>query len=54
MALKFIWTPQAIKGFNSVVDYLEAKWTAKEILNLEIKMQQVIDQISLNPEQFPI
>lgn len=53
MALKFIWTSQAIKGFDEVVDYLEAKWTAKEILNLENKIQQVINQISHNPEQFP-
>ncbi|MEP6803464.1 MAG: type II toxin-antitoxin system RelE/ParE family toxin [Flavobacterium sp.] len=53
MALKFIWTAQAVKGFNKVVDYLEAKWTIKEILNLESKIQQVINQINLNPEQFP-
>ena len=53
MALKFIWTSQAVKGFNKVIDYLEAKWTAKEILNLENKIQQVINQISHNPEQFP-
>lgn len=53
MALKFEWTSQAIKGFDEVVDYLEAKWTTKEILNLETKIQQVINQISLNPEQFP-
>ena len=45
MALKFIWTSQAVKGFNKVVDYLEAKWTKKEILNLENKIQQVINQI---------
>lgn len=53
MALKFIWTKQAVKGFNKVVDYLEAKWTKKEILNLENKIQQVINQINLNPDQFP-
>ena len=53
MALKFIWTAQAVKGFNKVVDYLEENWTKKEILNLENKIQQVINQISLNPEQFP-
>lgn len=53
MALKFIWTSQAVKGFSKVVDYLEVNWTAKEILTLENKIQQVINQISLNPEQFP-
>lgn len=29
MALKFIWTAQAVKGFNKVVDYLEAKMDDK-------------------------
>nr|WP_315219808.1 type II toxin-antitoxin system RelE/ParE family toxin [uncultured Flavobacterium sp.] len=53
MTLKFIWTSQAVKGFNKVIDYLEAKWTTKEILNLENKIQQVINQINFNPEQFP-
>jgi plasmid stabilization system protein ParE len=53
MALKFIGTAQAVKGFNKVVDYLEVNWTKKEILNLENKIQQVVNQISLNPEQFP-
>jgi plasmid stabilization system protein ParE len=52
MALKFIWTSQAVKGFNKVMDYLEAEWTVKEILNLENKIQQVISQININPEQF--
>ncbi|CAC9972782.1 MULTISPECIES: type II toxin-antitoxin system RelE/ParE family toxin [Flavobacterium] len=53
MALKFIWTSQAVKGFNKIVDYLEEKWTKKEILNLEDKIRQVINQINLNPDQFP-
>ena len=53
MALKIEWTPQAVKGFNKVLDYLEAKWTAREILNLENNIQQVINQIKINPEQFP-
>lgn len=53
MALKIEWTSQAIKGFDKVVDYLEAKWTKREILNLEMKIQQVINQIILNPKQFP-
>lgn len=45
MALKIEWTSQAVKGFNKVLDYLEAKWTAREILNLENNIQQVINQI---------
>lgn len=52
MALKIIWTSQAVNGFNKVVDYLEENWTVKEILNLEKSIEQVINQIRINPEQF--
>ncbi|MWB96721.1 type II toxin-antitoxin system RelE/ParE family toxin [Flavobacterium sp. GA093] len=53
MAVRFKWTPQAVKGLNSVLDYLEAEWTFREILQLEKKIKQVINQIGHNPEQFP-
>nr|WP_294925256.1 type II toxin-antitoxin system RelE/ParE family toxin [uncultured Flavobacterium sp.] len=53
MALKIIWTSQAVNGFNKVLDYLEENWTLKEILNLEKSIEQVFNQIRINPEQFP-
>jgi hypothetical protein len=37
---------------NSVIDYLKTNWTAKEILNLQNKIQQAINQVSIYPEQF--
>lgn len=53
MALVIQWTPQANKGLQKVVDYLEQKWTSKEILQLEKKITQVLKQIAVNPELFP-
>ncbi|MDQ5930257.1 MAG: hypothetical protein QG594_2044 [Bacteroidota bacterium] len=53
MALIIKWTPQADKGLERVLKYLEAEWTAREILQLEKKIKQVTKQISLNPELFP-
>ena len=53
MALEIKWTPQAEKGLERVLKYLEAEWTAKEILKLEKKIKQVTKQISLTPELFP-
>ncbi len=53
MALEIKWTPQADKGLEKVIQYLEAEWTLKEILKLEKKIKQVTKQITLNPEQFP-
>ncbi len=35
MALKIVWTLQAEKGLDKVIDYLEKEWTIMEILNLE-------------------
>jgi plasmid stabilization system protein ParE len=53
MAVKIQWTLQAVKGLESVLKYLETSWTVKEILQLENKIKQVIEQIILNPELFP-
>lgn len=53
MALEIKWTPQAIKGLEKVMMYLEAEWTKKEILQLEKKINQVTNQISLSPDLFP-
>ena len=53
MALKINWTPQAERGLEKVIQYLEAKWTAREILQLEENINQVTGQISLNPDLYP-
>jgi plasmid stabilization system protein ParE len=53
MALEIKWTPQADKGLERVIKYLEAEWTVSEILQLEKKLRQVTKQVGLNPEQFP-
>ena len=53
MALKIVWTPQALKGLKRVLQYLDAEWSKKEILNLEVKLYAVLDQISKQPQLFP-
>lgn len=53
MALEIIWTLRADKGLESVLEYLEKEWTAKEILQLEKKINQITGQISLNPDLYP-
>jgi hypothetical protein len=47
MALKIKWTPQADNGLAIVIEYLEAEWTFREILQLEENINQVANQISL-------
>ena len=53
MALKIVWTPQALKGLKKVLEYLAAEWSKKEILNLEIKLYAVLNQIRKQPQLFP-
>nr|WP_315153052.1 type II toxin-antitoxin system RelE/ParE family toxin [uncultured Flavobacterium sp.] len=53
MALAIKWTPQAEKGLDSVLFYLEQFWTIKEILQLEKNIKQVTSLIILYPELFP-
>jgi plasmid stabilization system protein ParE len=53
MALAIKWTPQAEKGLDGVLLYLEKFWSIKEILQLEEKIKQVISLIIHYPELFP-
>ena len=53
MALDIKWTPKADKGLAIVIEYLEAEWTFREILQLEKNINQVISQISHFPDLYP-
>jgi|SRR5690606_15278366 len=53
MALKIVWTHQAKRGLQVVLEYLEREWTRKEILKLENNLQTLLSQIIKNPELYP-
>lgn len=53
MALKIVWTNQALKGFQEVLNYLEEEWTAKEVLQLEKNIDGFIERISRYPNIYP-
>ncbi|MBP0905690.1 type II toxin-antitoxin system RelE/ParE family toxin [Mariniflexile gromovii] len=53
MALKIVWTPQAKRGLDKVVEYLEEKWTVNEILNLEQNLKDLLIRISKYPKICP-
>jgi plasmid stabilization system protein ParE len=33
MAFKIIWTKQAAKGYDNIINYLQKNWSEKEIIN---------------------
>lgn len=53
MALKIQWTPQAEKGLDTVLEYLDGNWTVKEIFNLESKIIELTERISKYPKICP-
>ena len=53
MALKIVWTLQAKRGFDKVIDYLEEEWTLTEILNLEQNLRDLLKTISKYPKICP-
>ncbi|HAH26148.1 MAG TPA: hypothetical protein DCL77_20695 [Prolixibacteraceae bacterium] len=50
MALKILWTPQAEKGYDDIINYLAEKWTDREIQNFLIETKQFLDLLSRNPQ----
>jgi len=53
MALEIVWTPQAEKGLDKVLEYLQEEWSAKEILALEKRVLDLMERISKYPKICP-
>lgn len=52
MAYKIVWSPTAIRSFENVIEYLDNKWTLKEIKNFIKLSEKAIHLISQNPYLF--
>ncbi len=52
MAKEIRWTPEALARFEIVIDYLEANWTEREVINFVSSTDKVIQLISENPKIF--
>lgn len=53
MALEIVWTPQAEKGLDKVLEYLQEEWSAKEIHALEKQIIGLMERISKYPRICP-
>ena len=49
MALIILWTPQAEKGYDDIINYLAEKWTDREMKNFLDETKQFLDLLSRNP-----
>lgn len=49
MAKEIIWTPQAEKTHDAVIDYLNEEWSEKEVMKFIEKSDDVIKHISRYP-----
>lgn len=52
MAYKIRWTPESEDTFDAVIEYLENRWTEREVLNFVSEANRLIDQITAHPEMY--
>ena len=48
------WSHLAENDFENILDYLDKKWERKVASDFIALTENVLNQISLNPKQFPI
>jgi plasmid stabilization system protein ParE len=51
---RIIWSPLAEKDFFCILDYLQNKWGESVLQTFLDLTESVINQIELNPKQFPL
>lgn len=51
---KLFWTPRADRELDEAISYLEENWTDKEIQNLALKLDDVLQIITNNPYVFQV
>jgi plasmid stabilization system protein ParE len=54
MPKQIIWSNLAENDFANILDYLDKNWERKVASNFIDLTENVFNQISLNPKQFPI
>lgn len=49
---KIYWTPNALAELEQTIEYLQNNFTEKEISKLALKIEEIVQLISRNPELF--
>jgi plasmid stabilization system protein ParE len=50
---RLFWSDRALEDLQKIIDYLDEKWTQKEIRNFVKRLDKRLDLISANPRLFP-
>ena len=48
-----IWTEEAIRNLEAILDYLQNRWTQREVDNFKKRLSRLLHLISANPKLFP-
>ncbi|KAB1066804.1 type II toxin-antitoxin system RelE/ParE family toxin [Tamlana haliotis] len=51
---KILWTDHAISELKETIEYIENKWTERELRIFSSKLDHTIELISKSPEIFPV
>jgi plasmid stabilization system protein ParE len=51
---KILWTDHAKSELKETIEYLENKWTERELRTFSAKLNHTIELISKSPEIFPV
>lgn len=54
MPKQVIWSPQSESDLLQILDYLHKNWEVKVAVKFIDIIDEIINQISLNPRQFPV
>ncbi|PIQ22408.1 MAG: hypothetical protein COW65_03345 [Cytophagales bacterium CG18_big_fil_WC_8_21_14_2_50_42_9] len=53
MSYKILWTDEAIRNLEQILNYIETNWTDKEVNKFKIKLSEQLNIISKFPNIFP-
>ncbi len=54
MSKNVIWSPLSETDLENIMDYLQKTWNGQVAIKFLDNIESLIDQISINPKQFPI
>ena len=49
-----IWSEEAVRNLDEILDYLVSRWTQREVNNFKTKLSRQLNLIAQNPNLFPV